>query len=486
MAPPRHKRNVSPWPSRIAFGPIILAYLALPVAEALFILKSSANIPISDTWGYVGIIVKFTTTGSIKWSHITRFYGDGRPVLERFGLLMDAKYFGLNVQLVKLGSVVVGILETACAIWAVRLALPRARNLVVLVAAYPVALAIFCWSNWQNLLDEWNLMNLAAVALSFLAVLLAVRLRSGRGTSRYVTPLAILVCAVASFTGESGTLSWIACGLVLWVPLSRSRLVEKFVFSGIGVVFLAVYFSGDKKVVPGHPLHHLAKVVEFALSCLGNGLLGGSGSQLGTARAFGIAEVAVVAILAGLFVANRRFRQDGAVQVALGLIAFSFMGAVATGVSRVSLGLSTSMSSRYVVLSFPALIGIYLVLLRLLTTGGGDRARFSFGLKRAGLMALPCLFAIAFCAFAVSNDVDQARPAGARHAYYVALKHMACDPGAYTTAQLSRFDHTGDLKAHQKKLLLVQISDLRRAKLSVFSDGYCKAYLQHSTHGSTS
>jgi hypothetical protein len=465
---------------------VILAYLALPVAEALFILRSSANIPISDTWGYVGIIVKFTTTGSINWGHITRFYGDGRPVLERFGLLLDAKYFGLNVQLLKLLSVVVGLLETACAIWAVRLVLPRARAVVVLIAAYPVALAIFCWSNWQNLLDEWNLMNLAAVALAFLAILLVVRLRSGRGRSLYIVSLAILVCAVASFTGESGTLSWIACGLVLWVPLSRSRLVEKLVFSGIGIAFLGVYFSGDKKVAAGHPLHHLSKVVEFALSCLGNGLLGGSGDQLVTARALGIAEVVVVAIIAGVFIADRRFREDRAVQVALGLIAFSFMGAVATGVSRLSLGLDTAMSSRYVALTLPALIGIYLILVRLLTIGEGDRRGSVLGLRRAGLFALPCLFATALCAFAVSNDVNQARPAAARRAYYIVLKHMVCDPSAYTTAQLSRFDHSGGLKPRQKKLLLVQIADLRRAKLSVFSGDYCESYTHSSAHGAGS
>jgi hypothetical protein len=73
---------------------VIVAYLALVVGEGLFILKASANIPISDTWGYVSILTKFASTGHVAWSHIFRFYGDGRPALEKFGLLIDAKYFG--------------------------------------------------------------------------------------------------------------------------------------------------------------------------------------------------------------------------------------------------------------------------------------------------------------------------------------------------------------------------------------------------------
>jgi hypothetical protein len=59
---------------------------------------------------------------------------------------------------------------------------------------------------------------------------------------------------------------------------------------------------------------------------------------------------------------------------------------------------------------------------------------------------------------------------------------MACDPGAYTNAQLSRFDHSGGLHPHAKKLLLEQIADLREAKLSVFSGGLCETYARAGSH----
>ena len=112
MPRPRHRRSTHRWPLRLVLGVVILAYLALVVGEVLFIKKASANIPISDTWGYVGTLVRFTTTGHIAWSRIFHFYGDGRPTLERFGLLLDAKYFGLNVQYVKVLAIPVGMLET--------------------------------------------------------------------------------------------------------------------------------------------------------------------------------------------------------------------------------------------------------------------------------------------------------------------------------------------------------------------------------------
>jgi hypothetical protein len=461
---------------------VVLAYLALAVSEALFIVKSSANIPISDTWGYVSILAKFASTGHVAWGHIFRFYGDNRPVVERFGLLLDARYFGLNVQLVKLLSVVVGLLESACAIWAFRYALPGSKPLVVLLAAFPAALLIFCWNNWQNLLDEWNLMNLAAVAFVFLALLLIVKVRANGDRAVLYLVGAIVMCVLASFTGESGTLSWIACALVLWLPAARTRLVNKLVFSTVGIVFLALYFSGSKKLAKGQPLDHIGKVVSFAFACLGNALLGGGSRQLSEARAIGIAEVVVVVILAVAYLTNKKLRGDAAIDVAAGLIAFGLMASVGTGVTRIQLGPTTALSSRYLVLTAPVVIGIYLVLTRLATIGSAGGTRAGPAITRATVVALPCLLAALIAVTSVVSDVNQSRSSPRRRAYYVALKHMACDPGAYTNAQLSRFDHSGGLHPHAKKLLLEQIADLREAKLSVFSGGLCETYARAGSH----
>jgi hypothetical protein len=470
------------WASRVLLVVVLLAYLVLPVLEARFIITSSANIPISDTWSFVPIISNFARTGQIPWGHIFAFYGDNRPVLERLGLLIDGKYFALDVQLVKLGSVLVGVCETLCAIWAIRLALPRARVVVVLLAAYPLALGIFCWNNWQNLLDEWNVMNLAGVALSFLALLLIAGGPLGRRSSVRSLIMAVLVCALASFTGESGNLSWIACAIVLWLPSSRFRLREKLVFSGVAAAFLALYFAGSSGVASGHPLHHLGKVVEFALICLGDGVIGGGVKELPLARAIGVGEVVVVALFAGLYVRDPRLRADRAVQLAAGLIAFGGMAAVATGVSRLQIGIDTAMSSRYVVLTAPVMIGIYLVLIRLVAVREEGDRRPAPRLAKAGVFALPCLLAAALSVIGIVSDIKESKASHNKRAYYLALKQMTCDPSAYSDADLSKFDHSGGLNAVEKAQLLEQISDLRLARLSVFSSDVCQVYARADPH----
>jgi hypothetical protein len=92
--------------------------------------------------------------------------------------------------------------------------------------------------------------------------------------------------------------------------------------------------------------------------------------------------------------------------------------------------------------------------------------------------------AAAFSVSGIVSDVRVAKVSGDKRAYYVLLREMACDPTAYSNADLSKFDHSGGLHPRQKLQLLAQIADLRRARLSVFSDNGCKEYagLPRSAH----
>ena len=397
-------------------------------------------------------------------------------MLERLGLLVSAKFFSLDVQSIKLLSVPVGLLEAACAVCAFRWALPRSRLVVVMVVAYPVAAVIFGLNNWQNLLDEWNLMNLAAVALAFLAVLLVVQLAWGGRRPLALLVLSMLVCALASFTGESGTLAWIICALLIWIPPTRCRLSEKLVFSITGLLFLVLYFAGTGTISSGHPLDHLGKVIEFALICLGNGIVGGAGGDLALARAIGIGETVVaLGVMIGVLVAPQ-LRGDRSARVAVGLIAFGGMAAVATGVSRLQIGLSSATSSRYVVLTAPVAIGIYLVTVRL---AAGGELREPGGVRRlraVGLLAVPCLVAAALSALVIVSDLNETATSKDKSAYYLSLQEMACNPTAFSDKRLSRFDHSGGLDGKQKAELLAEIAELKRAKLNVFADNHCALY----------
>jgi len=343
-----------------------------------------------------------------------------------------------------------------------------------MLAAFPVAITIFGFNNWQNLLDEWNVMNFAAVALSFLAIVLAVHARSTERRRGYLLLSVVLVCVIASFTGESGTLSWIVCALLLWLPGAPGRVAEKLGFSVVAVVFLLLYFSGTSAVGSGHPLHHILKVLDFTLICLGNGVMGAGLKELSLARVLGVAEVATVLLLSAWVVVRRQWA-DRAVLVGIGLVTFGGMGAVATGVSRLQIGIGTAMSSRYVVLALPVAIGIYLVLVRMVIIGV-EKESLTLWSGRIRLWALPCLLAAAFSVSGIVSDVKVAKVSGDKRAYYVLLREMACNPTAYSNADLSKFDHSGGLHARQKVQLLAQIADLRRARLSVFSNDGCKEY----------
>jgi len=326
-------------------------------------------------------------------------------------------------------------------------------------------------------------MNLAAVALTFLAIVLAVHPRSSERRRVYLLLSAVLVCMIASFTGESGALSWIVCALLLWLSGPAIRLVDKLGFSVVAVVFLLLYFSGTSPAGSGHPLHHISKVLDFALICLGNGVLGAGLKELPLARVIGVAEVVIVLLL-GVWVVLRRQWTDRAVLVGLGLVVFGGTGAVATGVSRLQIGIGTAMSSRYVALTLPVAIGIYLVLVRMVSIGLEKEESLTLRSGRVRLWALPCLVAAAFCVSGIVSDVKLAKVSGDKRAYYVLLREMACNPTAYSNADLSKFDHSGGLHPRQKVQLLAQIADLRRARLSVFSDNGCKEYagLPRSDH----
>lgn len=193
--------------------------------------------------------------------------------------------------------------------------------------------------------------------------------------------------------------------------------------------------------------------------------------------------MAIALIVLGMWYVDRRLREDRAMHVAVGLMAFGAMAAVSTALSRLQIGIDTAMSSRYVVLTAPVVIGIYLVLVRLFSLREAGEGRVAFGLRTAGVLALPCLLAAVLSAVAVTSDIKLNKTSSSRRAYYVALKHMTCDPDAYSNLDLSKFDHFGSLNSREKAELLAQIADLRRAKLSVFSGGLCWAYARAAARG---
>ena len=59
MASPNVERSRHVWVWNAALVIAVSAYLALGALEGHFILRSSANIPISDTWNFVPVLARF-------------------------------------------------------------------------------------------------------------------------------------------------------------------------------------------------------------------------------------------------------------------------------------------------------------------------------------------------------------------------------------------------------------------------------------------
>jgi hypothetical protein len=452
---------VPTWARRLGLGIFIAAWLALPVSVAIYILARSANVPIADTWFMVPVIFHYVHTGQVPVQQVLKPYASGRPVMERVVLLVDARYFGFNVQLVKLLTVPVTILEAVCAVVALRWALVRGRLLFAAVLAFPVALVIFSFHNRSNFLFEWNFVNSAAPAFAFLALLLIVQaLHVARGPKMWLLVAAAFVtCCVASCTGESGTLSFFACGVILWLPPWRAQLGRKIVFTAFAAAFLVPFFRGVN-TQSSEGLSHPLAMIPFVIRSLGSWATGGLGGT-GLALGLGIAEVTVAFGVIVIFLADAELRTDRAARTAVGLIAFATLGALGVALARLDYGPTAPLQTRYSPFLVLMMFGIYLMSVRLYTRAAGLSATERPVMRRNLSLACFCVagaLALVFMTSALWSDVG----IPPTRSYYTMVQRTACKPAGYLA--VSRWAHG----AHRQKVEVERMLLMRDARLSVF------------------
>jgi hypothetical protein len=468
------------WLSWTALGLLVMAaaYVLLPLFEGRFILQASGNVPISDTWNFLPTFVAFAHGGHIPWSFVFAGYGANRPALQKLGMLYFARYLSFNLQLMKLGSVLLGILQTVCLVIGVRLAIPRGRLSVVLLAAYPLALATFCLDNWQNLLEEWAVMNTASVALTTLALLLIAIFRSGTHARPWLFVAAIVVLTVNLFAGEAGLLSWLACSIVLLCPLSRDHLRYTCLFLAIEVVFLVTYLHGINGTSTSYAFSHPRAALHFAVVMLGNGVFGTykGVNELTLALGIGIAELVLVGAAAVLLLRSDRLRRESAALMGAGLIAFGLVGAASTAVARLSYGFPTAVASRYAIITAPTAWGLYLIGLTYARVRMESKGQARLPILRLSTYAASIALAVAITTTAVVADVDQSRIARYRRDYYVALERAACFPASATDSEMSNFNDPNGISPSQRAQLEKGIAGLRRERLALFSGDRCAEF----------
>jgi hypothetical protein len=498
-APPLMVRIRSTPPAQAVGTCALLVLNAIPIIGfLLFILSYSTNVPILDTWGFVPALYAFVVHGHVSLSSLWAADGHARPVLWRLLMLVVAKDFHFNVQLIKTLAVPCALLELSACYWAVRRTLANARTWQRLLLLLPITSIVFGWTNWESILEEWNVQNIAAVAFALIAVMsVACIFAAASSRSNMLLALGIVCCLIASLLGEPGLLSWPVCIVVSFFPWVRGRIVQRTCLVLAALVFFAIYLPGTASTPLQYDLPHLGSVIEFAVAALGNGILGMVDNQpaLGVALAFGILQVALC--LAAMIVVLRTTpTKREPYRIYVGLIAFGLVGALSIALARLDFGLATASSSRYVVTTAPTIIGLYLLCVRFYLDAhalhhrtsaprpitperpgnvivADDERPHTERWKESAFGSLGVIAALTMLLASGFADVDEYHLGGGRNAYFTSLEYYACHASSATDGQLELFQY--DLSGGEPGLglLRVAIAELHEARLSVFSGNTC-------------
>jgi hypothetical protein len=475
------ERSIRRVRSDATFG--LLAINAIPIAGLLFfILRYSANVPILDTWGFVPALCAFVIHGHVSFSNLWAADGDARPIIWRLLMLVDAREFSFDVQLIKALAVPAALLELG-AIYCVVRKIERRQAWKQLLILLPITLTVFGLGNWENVLEEWNVQNIAAVAVSLVALMaIASTLAATSSARRILLAAGILACVIASLLGEPGLVSWPAAIVVVCFPWTRGRALERTCLIVAMLVFFGIYLPGTGGAVLSYDPTHPLAVAEFAIAALGTGILGMVDNQpaLGVAIAFGTLEI-VLSVAAAIVLLRSKAARMEPCRYVVALIVFGLLGAGAIAAGRVTFGLATATSSRYAVTTAPASVGLYLFYLRLFLDarasrrlGLPDRGRSAAGrVPRLGFGAAACVAAAAMLFGSVFGDLQQYSIRGGRATYFTSLEYYACHVSSTSDAELELFQHYTAGEESSFAFMRSAIGELRAARFSVFSGTTC-------------
>ncbi len=430
--------------------------------------------PILDTWGFVPNIVNFTRHGQLSAVSLWAPDGSVRPVLWRLLLMLTASRFHFDVTVIKMLSLPLLLVEVGIFYWILRRTVGGAvwsRMLLML----PISATVCAWSNWESFLEEWNVQNIAAVTVSMLALLAAGSAFSTDRRSMQRLLACVALCVLASFLGEPGLLSWPACIVASIFPWPRGRHAEGGLLIASALAFFVLYLPGTHAAPLQYDVHHPVAVLEYFVAALGNGVLGMVNNQpaLSVATAFGVAEIAITIIVVALHW-RRSSESKGDYRAVFGIIAFGYIGAASIALDRLTFGLASAASSRYVITTCPVIVGLYILCVGIAADG---RARPLIPVEgvRAGryvrwvASSVALLVGLAMLGTSAFADLDENGLSGARLAYFMSLEYYACHAQSATNARLALFQYSpiADLRE--------AIVELRSADLSLFSGAGCSS-----------
>jgi hypothetical protein len=362
--------------------------ILLPVVAAFaFVHKFGVNVVFRDQWEMV-IYFRNLSSGTLSLSDLWSQHNQHRSFFPRVAMLALG-------TLTKWNNVAEMYLILTCmlgALIAMFLAFKKSVGSKPLLFV-PVAFLVFSLNQHWNMLFGYQLNFVFAATFGVLTLYL-LHVLGERNLKRLAFGLAfaaaVLSGTVAAFSAIQGLFVWPA-GLLQLLITPMEKRAKKFLVPGWGLIGLgewtAYFIDHDTNTGSSPTLHFsehlLATVVHFP-ALLGSSLFFPQQKSL----AFASGLLLMGLILVGLILAYKR--RERACSFWIALLSFSVLTLVSVTVGRAGLGVENALTSRYTTFSLLAVVGIYVILVKLAL---GERPR-RLAVASVGILSTVILFSL--------------------------------------------------------------------------------------------
>lgn len=360
---------------RAGFCFVIFLIILPIILDIIYIKFFGVNVPFWDEWRFVPVIDKFYNN-YLSLNDLFAQNNEHRELFARI-IMLISMYF-THYDTVTEMYISCGIASLTLFILFILYKQGFGLSLTSLIGFIPVSWVLFDFRQFDNILMGWTIHIYLAVFGLVLSILSLKNTKKIGG----IFILAILGGVISSFSFLTGLVVW-PLGFLLILVSKANKILLGTLWSLAGIVTLCLYFYNW--VIPEktpsilysieNPLNGIAYLFIYIGSFFGMHIHSDiqiSGATISGAQLLfifvlisfvsGILIVLATIISIGLIIKNDLLKETSEWIV---LIAFSFASAVITTIGRASFGLEQALASRYVTLSLLAIIGLYLIALKL-------------------------------------------------------------------------------------------------------------------------
>ena len=355
----------------------LLSYLLifLPAALSFLYVRSfGVDVPYGDTWTMVPLFDKLSS-GTLSVFDLWNQHFEHRVFFPRIAMLLLGSITSFD------NVAIMYLIQVCLLITLITLLLAfRDSTRANLFLFVPISFLIFSLGQYWNMLVAWSLTFVFVQTFAVLAFYLLHL--SSRTSLRKLALLAALASAtVASFSSAQGLFVWPAGFVQLLIapvekPVKRA-LIGVWSLCGLGA--WVVYFY--RLNIPRHRSEryfsdNLNPGIDYFLTALGGSLI----RQQVIALVGGLILVCLIAV--SLFFIYRAGKL-GECSFWIALLSFSFLFLVSIVVGRSGMGLENALSSKYPTFTVLAVIGTYVMLIKLALERGSRIVLASLGVLTA-------------------------------------------------------------------------------------------------------